>query len=87
MAEERFPLRIVIREPSRGFREHSPTITNWLDQNCGIDGWLIARADRRGDHNAIAVHVSNPTCALAFLARWCLPGDPSGLYELRHTDP
>jgi hypothetical protein len=47
------------------------------------------RASRhaRIPNDAIAVYVGNPTCALAFIARWCLPGDPPGVYELRETDP
>jgi hypothetical protein len=39
-----------------------------LDDNCGINGWSIAPAGVRGVVNdAIAVYVSNPTCAAASL--------------------
>jgi hypothetical protein len=61
---------------------------NWLDEHCGVDGWAIGPAGTRGIPNdAIAVYVGNPTCALAFIARWCVAGDPSGMYEFRQIDP
>jgi hypothetical protein len=57
-------------------------------RNCGIDGWSIAPAGVRGIVNdAIAVYVSSPTCAVAFVARWCLAGDPPGFYDLRQQGP
>jgi hypothetical protein len=86
MAEEHFPLRILIRMPSGGFNTHGEVITEWLDRNCGVDRWSISRSETRSD-DAIAVHLTNPSCALAFLDRWCLADDPSGLYDLRRTDP
>jgi hypothetical protein len=85
MTDERFPLRIVIRTPSGGIGEHH-TMRDWLNENCGIGGWSLAPPGAPGlHHDAIAVSVGNPTCALAFMARWCLPGD-HGLYEFRQTD-
>jgi hypothetical protein len=87
-AEERFPLRIVIRTPSGGFGQRYTTMMDWLDEHCGIGGWLIGPAGTRGIRNdAIGVYVGNPTCALAFIARWCVPGDPPGMYEFRETEP
>jgi hypothetical protein len=48
----------------------------WLDENCGISDWSITPTGTRCAHNdAIAVYLSNPTCALAFIARWCLQQD------------
>lgn len=31
----------------------------------------------------VAVYVSNPTCGVAFAARWLVPGDPPGFYQVR----
>jgi hypothetical protein len=87
-AEERFPTRIVIRTPPGGFGYRYDTMMNWLDEHCGVDRWAIGPAGTHGVQNdAIAVYVGNPTCALAFIARWCMPGDPSGMYEFRQSDP
>jgi hypothetical protein len=38
-------------------------------------------------NDAVAVYVSNPTCAAAFVARWCVPGDPPGFYRVRDDEP
>jgi hypothetical protein len=38
-------------------------------------------------NDAFAVFMSNPTCALAFVARWLVPGDPPGFYDLRGDEP
>jgi hypothetical protein len=87
-AEERFPLRIVIRTPPGGFGARYNTMMDWLDEHCGVNGWMIGPAGTRGISNdAIAVYVGNPTCALAFIGRWCVPSNPSGMYDLRETDP
>jgi hypothetical protein len=87
-AEERFPLRIVIRTPQGGFGQRYTTMMEWLDEHCGVEGWIIGPAGTHGVQNdAIAVYVGNPTCALAFLTRWCLPSDPPGFYKLRDDEP
>lgn len=84
MTEKHSRLRILIHTPPGGFGEHRKIITNWLDQKCGVDGWSMALADSQGTQNeAIEIYLNNLTCALAFLARWCLPDCPSGIYELR----
>jgi hypothetical protein len=45
-------------------------MTEWLDENCGLGGWAIAPAGTRGIANdAVAVFVSTPICAAAFIAR------------------
>lgn len=50
----------------------------WLGgENYGIDGRSITSVGARGGLNdAVAVHVSSPVSAAAFVARWCIPGDP-----------
>jgi len=37
--------------------------------------------------DAVAVYLNTPTCAVAFVARWLTPGDPSGFYQLREDEP
>jgi hypothetical protein len=87
-ADRRFPVRIAIRLPSGGIGQRYPLMTAWLDENCGIDGWSTAPAGLRGVVNdAVAVYVNAPTCAVAFVARWCVPGDPPGFYDLRQQEP
>jgi hypothetical protein len=87
-AEQRFPVRIVIRVPEGGIGTRYTPMTEWLDENCGIWGWSITPAGTRGIRNdAIALYVNGPTCAVAFVARWCIPGDPPGFYELRQQEP
>jgi hypothetical protein len=87
-AETRFPLRITIRTPPDGFGRRYTAMMDWLDEHCGVDGWSVGPAGTRGIRNdAIAVYVGNPTCALAFIGRWCMPGNPSGMYELREDEP
>jgi hypothetical protein len=87
-AELKFPVRIVIKVPEAGIGTRYMPMTEWLDENCGIRGWSITPAGTRGIANdAIALYMSGPTCAVAFVARWCLPGDPPGFYELRQDEP
>jgi hypothetical protein len=87
-AERRFPVRIVIKVPLGGIGQRYIPMTEWLDENCGIHGWSITPAGTRGILNdAIAVYVNTPTCAVAFVARWCVPGDPPGFYQLREDEP
>jgi hypothetical protein len=87
-AERRFPVRIAVKVPPGGIGQRYTPMMAWLDDNCGVDGWSIAPAGVRGVVNdAVAVYVSNPTCAAAFVARWCVPGDPPGFYDLRQQEP
>src|SRR5215472_9640886 len=87
-AERRFPVRIAIRLPPGGLGQRDTAMTAWLDDNCGIDGWSMAPAGVRGVVNdAVAVYVRTPTCAVAFVARWCVPGEPPGFYDLRQQEP
>ena len=87
-AERRFPVRIAMRLPPGGLGRSYTAMVEWLDDNCGIKGWSIAPAGVRGVViDAVAVYVSNPTCAAAFVARWCVPGDPSSFYDLHPDEP
>jgi hypothetical protein len=87
-AERQFPIRIAIKVPEAGIGMRYLPITEWLDENCGIAGWSIAPAGTRGIANdAVAVFVSTPICAAAFIARWCVPSDPPGFYQLRDDEP
>jgi hypothetical protein len=85
-AERRFPVRIAIKVPGSGFGRRYTAMTTWLDDNCGIDGWSMIPA-RGVVIDAVAVYVNTPTCAVAFVARWCVPGDPPGFYDLRQQEP
>jgi hypothetical protein len=38
-------------------------------------------------NDAIAVYVSNPVCAAAFVAPRCVPGDLPSFYDLRQKEP
>ena len=87
-ADRRFPVRIAIRLPPGGIGRLYKPMTDWLDENCSINGWLMVPAGVRGVVNdAVAVYVGTPTCAVAFVARWCISGDPPGFYDLRRDDP
>jgi hypothetical protein len=48
MAERRFPVRIRIGVPPNGFGQRYTEITQWLDGNCGADGWAITPSGTRG---------------------------------------
>src|SRR5215467_5853030 len=48
MAERRFPVRIRIGVPPSGFGQRYSEITEWLDGNCGADGWAITPSGVRG---------------------------------------
>ena len=50
---------------------------------------MVDRAgrDARVVNDAVAVYVNTPTCAAAFVARWCVPGNPPGFYDLRQDEP
>jgi hypothetical protein len=87
-AEQCFPVCIVIKVPGGGIGSRYRPMTEWLDENCGIRGWSITPAGTRGVRNdAIAVYMNGPTCAVAFVARWCVPGDAPGPYEFRSDKP
>lgn len=65
-AERRFPVRLAVKVPPGGLGHRYPAMSEWLDENCGVNGWAITSAGTRGVLNdAVAVYVSNPTCAAA----------------------
>jgi hypothetical protein len=73
------------RNRSRARIAHATCARGWLEP---YDGWAIAPAGMRGVVNdAMAVYDNTPTCAVAFVARWLIPGDPPGFYELRPDEP
>jgi hypothetical protein len=65
-AEEQFPVRITVRVPGHGIGTRYNAMSDWLDENCGVNGWAIGPAGTRGIRNdAIAVYLNGPTCAVA----------------------
>jgi hypothetical protein len=87
-AERQFPIRIIVWVPEVGIGARCTGMTDWLDENCEMGAWSICRAGMRGVLNdAVAVYVNTPICAVSFVARWCVPSDPPGFYDLRSDDP
>jgi hypothetical protein len=72
-AERRFPVRIRIAVPPGGLGQQLNQMQEWLDANCGADGWAMTPAGMRGVVNdAIAIYFADPTLASAFVQRWCV---------------
>ena len=68
-AEERFPVRIRLAQPPGGFGVRLTDIYNWLDANCGADGWAITPSGSRGVTNdAVAIYFPDTALASAFVA-------------------
>jgi hypothetical protein len=88
-AERLFPVRIAVKVGGDGIGRQYAPMRDWLGENCGLNGWSITSTGRRMPmgQDAIAVYVGSPTCATAFVARWCVPGDPPGFYDLRRDEP
>jgi len=73
MAERRFPVRIRIGVPPSGLGQRYTEITEWLDGNCGADGWAVTPSGLRGVLNdAVSIYFADATLASAFVARWCI---------------
>jgi hypothetical protein len=71
-AERRFPVRIRIGIPPEGLREPLDKMIEWLDANCGSNGWNSTPASTRGVLNdALAIYFADVTLASAFVTRWC----------------
>ena len=67
-AERVFPVRIRIGVPPGGLGQRYSQITDWLDANCGADGWALTPAGTRGVLNdAISVYFADATLAGAFV--------------------
>ena len=90
-AERRFPMRVRIAVPAGGFGQRLDGMHAWLNQNCGVDDWLITPAGVRGVVNdAVAIYFRDAALAAAFVARWCrqrLPEVAEGAFVLRDDDP
>jgi hypothetical protein len=53
-----------------------------------IDGWAIAPAEACGVViDAIAVYVNTSRYAMGFVARWLVPSNPPGFYQMREDEP
>ena len=71
-SDVRFPVRIRIAVPASGLGGRLNQMHAWLDEHCGLTGWAMAPAGRRGVVNdALAVYFLDALIASAFVARWC----------------
>lgn len=57
-AERRFPVRIRIALPPKGFGSRLDQIFAWLDANCGADGWISMPLSTRGVLNDVLASIS-----------------------------
>ena len=66
-------------------------MTNWLDQNCGADGWAMTPSGTRGVLNdALSIYFADATLARAFVARWCVGAKvetAGGVFQVREDEP
>jgi hypothetical protein len=66
-------------------------MTDWLDENCGADGWALTPAGTRGVLNdAISLYFVDATLASAFVARWCVGSKvdgTGGVFQGREDEP
>jgi hypothetical protein len=90
-AERLFPVRVRIGVPPGGLGQRYSQITDWLDANCGADGWALTPAGTRGVLNdAISVYFADATLASAFVARWCVGSKvetTGGVFQVREDEP
>jgi hypothetical protein len=90
-AERRFPVRIRVGVPPRGFGGRLDELKAWLDDNCGAEGRAITPSGLRGVLNdAVAVYFCDATLAGAFVARWCRRGEVAavdGAFQIRDDAP
>jgi len=90
-AERLFPVRVRIGVPPAGLGQRYSQTTDWLDENCGADGWAITPAGTRGVLNdAISVYFADATLANAFVARWCIGSraeTAGGVFQVRGDEP
>jgi hypothetical protein len=69
-AERLFPVRIRIAVPPGGFGRRLTQMTDWLDENCGSDGWAMTPSGMRGVLNdAVSIYFADAPLASAFVAR------------------
>jgi len=90
-AERRFPVRIRIAVPPQGLGSRLDEIKEWLDANCGADGWAITPSGLRGVLNdAVAIYFLDAALAAGFVARWCRRSRAetvAGAFQVRHDAP
>jgi hypothetical protein len=90
-AERLFPVRIRIGVPPGGLGQRYSQITDWLDENCGADGWALTPAGIRGVLNdAVSIYFADATLAGAFVARWCVGSKvetAGGVFQVREDEP
>ena len=92
MAERRFPVRIRIGVAPSGLGQRYTEITEWLDGNCGADGWATTPSGMRGVLNdAVSIYFHEATLASAFVARWCAASKveetEGGVFRIRDDEP
>ena len=91
VAEREFPVRIRLGVPPGGLGTRYSEITDWLDANCGADGWVITPSGVRGVLNdAISIYFFEATLAGAFVARWCAGSKAEtsgGVFQVREDQP
>ena len=84
-------MRIGIGIPPGGLGQRYSRITDWLDANCGVDGWALTPAGTRGVLNdAISICFADATLAGAFVARWCVGAKAEatgGVFQVREDEP
>jgi hypothetical protein len=89
-AERRFPVRIKIAA-DQGLGARLNQMHQWLDENCGADGWAMTPSGARGVVNdAIAIYLADAPIASAFVARWCAGHKAEvadGLFRVREDEP
>jgi hypothetical protein len=90
-AERRFPVRIRVAVPPRGFGKSVNQMQAWLDETAGADGWAMTPSGSRSVVNdAIAIYFADATIARAFVARWCAGHKAEaadGLFRVREDEP
>ena len=91
MAERRFPVRLRIGVPPGGFGQRYTEITEWLDANCGADGWAMTPSGtRRVLNDAVSIYFLDATLAGAFVVRWCAGSrteTDGGVFRIRDDTP
>jgi hypothetical protein len=69
----------------------APLFSNWLDENCGADGWAMTPSGMRGVLNdAVSIYFADAKLANAFVARWCAGykvETAGGVFQVREHEP
>jgi hypothetical protein len=90
-AERRFPVRIRIGVPPDGLGSRLDQIKAWLDENAGVNGWVMTPSGIRGVLNdATSIYFADVALAGAFVARWCAGykvETSGGVYQVREDEP